>query len=192
MRAKLAAVHRRHLLALLDTYEQEHPGESAVVERMRSFVRARADCFERSCLEGHVTGSAWILSADRGSALLTHHAKLGRWLQLGGHSDGEPDPLAVALREAREESGLHALHPVAGPNGASPLDLDIHEIPARPGEPAHFHYDVRYLFVAEPGQSLVRSSESHDLRWVERGRLRELSSEESLLRLEAKALRRLG
>ena len=76
------------------------------------FVRAHPDCLARTCAPGHLTGSAWIVSPDRRRTLLTHHRKLGKWLQLGGHADGDADLLAVALREAREESGLRGLRVV--------------------------------------------------------------------------------
>src|SRR6185369_5766902 len=112
-----------------------HPEEISTVERMRRFVRSRPDCFERTCREGHVTGSAWVVSSDRSSVLLTHHARLGRWLQLGGHADGETDPFAVALREAREESGMERFREPSGESPPLPLDLDVHVIPARGDEP---------------------------------------------------------
>ena len=94
----------------------------------------------RACFDdGHITGSAWVVDPAGSRLLLTHHRKLGKWLQLGGHSDGEPDTLAVALREAREESGLR-VRPISN----AVLDIDIHTIPALKGEPAHLHYDVRF------------------------------------------------
>ncbi|HZR80160.1 MAG TPA: NUDIX hydrolase [Candidatus Binatia bacterium] len=181
-------MHRRPLLALLDRYLGLHPDEAEVVDRMRAFVSAHRDCFERSCVPGHVTGSAWLLSADRRSVLLTHHRKLGRWLQLGGHADGDPDPLRVALREAREESGLPDVVPLAPGTGAVvPLDVDIHEIPARAGEPAHLHHDVRFLLVAPAGAAIAIGPESNDLRWVARDRLQAYTREKSQLRMEWKA-----
>jgi 8-oxo-dGTP pyrophosphatase MutT (NUDIX family) len=131
-----------------------------------------------------VTGSVWLLSPDRRSVLLTHHRKLDRWLQLGGHADGEPDPFRVAVREAREESGLERF---TSPASALPLDVDVHLIPAHGAEPAHLHHDVRYLLVADPGQDARASAESRALRWVERERLHELVREESMLRMERKA-----
>jgi 8-oxo-dGTP pyrophosphatase MutT (NUDIX family) len=182
-------VHRDHLLRLIDLYAAAYPGELEVAERLRSFVAEHPDCFRRTCAPGHVTGSAWIVSADHERVLLTHHRKLGRWLQLGGHSDGDPDPLRVALREAQEESGLARFAPVATGRDIIPVDLDIHEIPARGDEPAHLHYDVRYLLVAAPGQTIAISDESNDLRWIERNRLHELTTEESQLRMESKARR---
>ena len=185
-------MHRRLLLDVLDRYRELHPEESAVAEQIASFARAHSDCFERTCLPGHVTGSAWIVSADHRQVLLTHHRKLDRWLQLGGHADGDPDPFRVALREAREESGLATLAPLPDGTGLLPLDLDVHRIPARGREPEHLHHDVRYLLVAAPGQELVRSDESHDLRWFERSDLLDRLDEESLRRMDRKASARLA
>ena len=180
-------MHRRPLLALLARHLARRPGDHAVVSRVAGFVLAHPDCFERSCREGHLTASAWILSADHRQVLLTHHRKLDRWLQLGGHCDGEGDPRHVALREAREESGLAGFRFVPDAADPLPLDLDIHPIPARGDEPEHLHLDVRFLLVAEPGQTLRASDESNDLRWFERARLSDWIDEESLLRLERRA-----
>ena len=180
-------MHRRLLIDLLARHVARRPDDAEVVGRVGGFVLAHADCFERSCLEGHITASAWILSPDHRQALLTHHRKLARWLQLGGHTDGEVDPRRVALREAREESGLERFRFL--PDGADPLplDLDIHPIPAHGRDPAHLHLDVRFLLVAEPGQALRKSDESNELQWFERARLSEWIAEESLLRLERRA-----
>ena len=184
-------MHRRALLAALDLYERSEPGEAATVGRVRALVLSRPDCFERSCRPGHVTASCWILSHDRCRFLLTHHRKLGRWLQLGGHSDGESDALAAALREAREESGLREfalIEPAASAAGVSvPIDIDVHPIPAHGGESAHEHHDLRFLLVAAPGQELVRSDESTDLAWFGQDELSVLGADESLLRLARKA-----
>jgi 8-oxo-dGTP pyrophosphatase MutT (NUDIX family) len=180
-------MHRRLLLGLLERHLAQRPEDGDVVARVSAFVRAHPDCFLRSCREGHITGSAWILSADYRQALLTHHRKLGRWLQLGGHSDGDSDPRQVALREAREESGLARLRFLPEATDPLPLDLDVHPIPAHGDEPAHLHLDVRFLLVAEAGQRLRANAESKELRWFARERLAEQVDEESLLRLERRA-----
>jgi 8-oxo-dGTP pyrophosphatase MutT (NUDIX family) len=152
------------------------------LSRYRAFAddaqRSQADCFEafiRSCdapwrrshLAGHLTASAWIVDEAREHALLVHHKKLDRWLQPGGHVDDDDASLFdAALREAREETGLIDLRqPVA--NGASPLfDIDVHAIPARRDEPAHFHYDLRYLFTtARSACTRISANESNDLAW---------------------------
>ena len=128
-----------------------------------------------------MTASALVVNRDRSAMLLTLHAKLGKWLQLGGHADGEADPLAVALREVREESGL-----ATKPLSPEAIDLDIHAIPPRGREPAHFHYDVRFALAAD-SSPLVASHESLDLRWVRLDDVEAFTREKSILRLVAVA-----
>ena len=97
---------------------------------------------------GHFTASAFILSPEGDALLLIHHAKLGRWLQPGGHVEASDSTLLdAARREADEEVGLGALrlHPAAD----GPFDLDVHAIPPLGEEPGHEHFDVRFLFQAE-------------------------------------------
>jgi 8-oxo-dGTP pyrophosphatase MutT (NUDIX family) len=184
-------LHRKPLLDLLERYLARNPDERVSVDHVRQFVRANPDCFLRSCVDGHMTASAWIVSHDHASFLLTHHAKLARWLQLGGHADGDTDLAAVALREAREESGLESFALASGDGDALPLDIDVHLIPARGDEPAHLHHDVRYLLVAARDQALRVSSESLDLRWFPRSRADEVLEDESLLRMARKVERLL-
>lgn len=180
-------MHRRLLLELLARHLARCPADAEIVGRVGGFVLAHADCFERSCREGHITASAWIVSPDHRRVLLTHHRKLDRWLQLGGHCDGECDPREAALREAREESGLERFRFLPDAADPLPLDLDIHAIPAHGADPEHLHLDVRFLLVAEPDQELRASDESNDLQWFERERLADWIEEESLLRLERRA-----
>lgn len=180
-------MHRAELLALLERYLDLFPEDLLRVDHVRQFVRVHPNCFERDCSEGHITGSAWILSADLEHVLLSHHRKLDRWLQLGGHADGDTDTRRVARREAAEESGMTEFETPAGCDPSLPFDVDVHVIPARGREPAHLHHDLRYLLVALPGQELRLSEESRELRWVPRRRLRDLVDEEGILRMERKA-----
>jgi 8-oxo-dGTP pyrophosphatase MutT (NUDIX family) len=173
---------RKPLLDKLSAYRPADPYEARMAEQLRGFVEAHADCFERSLAIGHVTGSAWIIDRERTHALLTHHRKLDKWLQLGGHADGDPDILRVALREAREESSLEEVRPVS----EEIFDVDIHTIPARGSEPEHFHYDVRFLFEADRGSALAVSEESRSLAWVPLDRIAEFNGEQSVLRMVAK------
>jgi 8-oxo-dGTP pyrophosphatase MutT (NUDIX family) len=158
-----------------------------MVERLRRFIAEHPDCFERSLQVGHITGSAWVVDRERTHALLTHHRKLNKWLQLGGHADGDPDILRVALREAREESSLEEIRAVS----ESIFDIDIHVIPARGGEPEHLHYDVRFLLEAERGAPLVASHESRSLAWAPLSGIAALNPEESMIRMVAKTSPRL-
>ncbi len=172
---------------MLARYEVRHPEEAPTVGRVRRLVEGHRDCLERTCWPGHITASTWIVSADRQRFLLTQHRKLGRWLQLGGHVDGDPDVAGAALREAREESGMQRFRWGLVDGGLLPVDIDVHRIPAIGAEPAHEHHDVRFLLVAEAGQDLLRSEESTDLAWFAAERLDEVATEESLHRLGRKA-----
>ena len=173
-------MHRRKLLTLLADYAQVYPQEQAVIERFVAFVEAQPRCFERDCWDGHVTGSAWLLDQQQQRLLLTHHKKLNMWLQLGGHSDGDPDTAQVAKREAEEESGVQVqlLRPQL-------LDIDIHEIPARKADPAHYHFDVRFCFQVLHNAVAV-SDESHNLAWIGIDEIERYTSEHSILRMRDK------
>lgn len=178
---------REALLAMIADYARRFPEEAAVAARFAAFVAAYPDCCERSCVPGHVTGSAWLVSHDHARFLLTHHRKLGRWLQLGGHADGDPDPARVALREATEESGISGLRLATVGGAVRPLDLDAHDIPARGDEPAHVHYDVRYVVVAPPEATIAVSAESLALRWFPSAEPLAVPHDESVARLRHKA-----
>src|SRR6056297_1693050 len=172
----------------LQDYCLRHPGEAAVVDQFRSLLSNQPECFERGNFQpGHVTGSAWLVDDSGEHVLLTHHRKLNAWLQLGGHSDGDPDTAAVAQREAEEESGL-AVELLS----RAILDIDVHEIPARKADPAHFHFDVRFVLVSRSGRDYVVSDESHDLAWVPLARLQQFTTETSILRMARKWTARRG
>jgi 8-oxo-dGTP pyrophosphatase MutT (NUDIX family) len=179
---------RRQLLGLLDRFGATGPIEAAAARMFRDFARAHADCFERSCLTGHFTGSAWLVDGSGQHVLLTHHRKLNLWLQLGGHADGDGDLARVALREAEEESGLRDLTVDAGI-----FDLDRHVIPARGDEPEHWHYDVRFVVRANGSEAFVVGDESHALAWRDIAATAEdPTADESLRRMARKWLDRSG
>lgn len=140
--------------------------------------RYPADAHRRERLEGHLTASALVVDAHRRAALLTHHAKLGRWLQLGGHCDGDANLARAALREALEESGIEGL--VVDP---TPIDVDVHAIPAHAGVPRHVHFDVRFVVVAPLGAVERISDESLALRWITPADLVRLEVDASVSRL---------
>ena len=179
-------MHRAAVLKLLRTHATRalDAHEAAMGAEIIRFVEMHADCLLRSCVPGHLTGSAWIVSPDRTRTLLTHHHKLDKWLQLGGHADGEGDLLAVAVREAHEESGLTRLRAVR----TEIFDCDRHLIPARGTEPEHYHHDLRFMIEADPAEPLVISSESKDLAWVDVARVTGLNPEESIARMVRKTL----
>jgi 8-oxo-dGTP pyrophosphatase MutT (NUDIX family) len=153
---------------------------------MLALAATSGDPFRRDHFApGHFTASAFILAPAGDGLLLVHHAKLDRWLQPGGHVEaGDSDLLAAARREALEEVGLADLPcEVEGP-----FDLDVHAIPARGAEPAHEHFDVRFLFRA-PHERHERSEESHDARWFALRELDAAGFDASVLRAVRKLAR---
>lgn len=149
------------LAAAFEAYRQRWPEEGEVVGHFLALLGDPADPFRRERLAGHFTASSWLVSADGTRTLLTHHRKLGLWLQLGGHADGDDDLARAALKEAGEESGLPGLRL----EGDAIFDLDRHWIPEHKGVPAHWHYDVRYVVHAGEDEAYTISEESLDLAW---------------------------
>jgi 8-oxo-dGTP pyrophosphatase MutT (NUDIX family) len=143
---------------LLDYNESKE--ESEYKNQMLKFLNDK-NPFGRDNLEGHFTGSSWIVTEDNTRALITHHKKLGLKLQLGGHCDGDSDILRVALREAFEESGIPDIKFCR-----QIFDIDIHIIPCKNEVPEHYHYDIRFLFTVDNNADFIVSPESTKLEWI--------------------------
>lgn len=166
----LSPSERLELGRLLAAHEPEGGEEASHLERIRAFVASRDDPFDRSIREGHLTCSAFVLE-PAGTVLLTHHRRLGIWVQVGGHADDERRAHEVALREAVEESGLPdlAFLPSLAFEDGLPrlLDVDIHRISAGRGEPDHDHLDLRFVLTTrEPQRFVANPRESRGLEWV--------------------------
>ncbi|MFN7946282.1 MAG: NUDIX hydrolase [Blastocatellia bacterium] len=172
-------MNREQVLQQLSAHRAFDTHEEQMRRRIAGFVTAHELFHSRTLAIGHLTASAWILDETYSHALLLHHGKLHKWLQPGGHVESDPDMQTAAWREAREESGLHKVRPVFN----DIFDVDVHAIPARPGEPAHDHYDIRFLFTADRSAPLTLSSESKSLAWVALERIAEMTPEESVLRM---------
>jgi 8-oxo-dGTP pyrophosphatase MutT (NUDIX family) len=174
--------------ACLAGFDGESRGDAESSAQFAAFADEHPDCCDRTCVPGHFTGSAWLVSADGERALLLHHRKLDIWVQPGGHADGEGDLAAVALREAEEETGLSGLRIEGGV-----FDLDRHLIPARGADPAHYHYDVRFVVRAGADEAFSVNEESHALRWLP---IREIAADpqadESVRRMARKFLDKYG
>jgi 8-oxo-dGTP pyrophosphatase MutT (NUDIX family) len=179
-------MHRSPLLNLLTSYSEKHPAEQECTTEIVEFVNQHNSCFDRELAIGHITGSAWIVNHAGTHTLLTHHKKLNKWLQPGGHADGESDILQVAKREADEESGLTGLAVEDG----KIFDVDVHQIPTRANEMQHLHYDIRFVFLAHGSEAFVVSEESHNLAWVEIIQLEDYNVDESVMRMAQKWIQR--
>ncbi|HSD18197.1 MAG TPA: NUDIX hydrolase [Thermomonas sp.] len=156
----MSHIDDRALASALAEYARRWPDEHPTVGLFNDLAADPANPYARERLAGHFTASCWLVDRTGERILMTHHRKLGMWLQLGGHADGERDLQLVALKEAEEESGLGGLSVDAGI-----FDLDRHWIPEHKGVPAHWHYDVRYVVHAGEDESYTVSEESHDLAW---------------------------
>jgi 8-oxo-dGTP pyrophosphatase MutT (NUDIX family) len=171
-------------VGLLSAYDPVDPAQRAERDRMLAFCAEHPDALHRSSLAGHLTASALLLDHAGERALMTLHRKLGKWLQLGGHCDGDANLPAVALREATEESGIADLR--VDPR---PLAVDVHAIPEYRGVPEHLHLDTSFLVRAPQSAAAVRSEESHELAWLTPAEARRLRVEPNVLRLFDAALR---
>ncbi len=142
------------------------------------------DCFLRSRLEGHFTASCWVTDANIENVLLLHHKKLGKWLQPGGHTDGDENLIQVATKELEEETGLKdfRLHQT------DIFDMDIHLIPKKKNIPEHYHYDIRFHFIANKPNEIQKNHESLSLKWVKIEGVSELCGDEkSIMRMVEKS-----
>lgn len=180
---------REQVCAALDAHQPCDERERGFVQRMKSLAGGASDPFSRASFgPGHFTASSFVLSPCGGRLLLILHSKLGLWLQPGGHIDATDSSLVnAARREAEEETGLRGLRTVLDGDGL--FDVDIHPIPANPkkGEPAHEHFDLRFLFLSESSE-LSAGSDALAARWVPLGEVIDAGTDDSVLR----ALRKIG
>jgi 8-oxo-dGTP pyrophosphatase MutT (NUDIX family) len=179
------------LRSQLELYRAADVRESAYLARMKELCESVSKpCARTSYAPGHFTASAFVLAPERDALLLILHGKLGLWLQPGGHVDDEDASLlAAARREVREEVGLGELELLE----PAPLDVDIHDIPARKHEPPHQHFDVRFLFRART-RAVQAGSDAKDARWVPLAELAQdglVRSDESVMRAVRKLRQRV-
>lgn len=175
---------RNTILELLRNYWSDDQLENSMLQNTIQFIEQHPDCFERSLLAGHVTGSAWVLNNEGTHALLMHHKKLNKWFQPGGHCDGDPDVMAVAAKEAVEETGV-----VVEPLTTAVFDVDHHVIPENKGVPEHIHYDIRFLFRAEKtSDELPSNPEARSVRWIPLEEVEKYNNSPSITRMVHKSL----
>jgi len=166
---------RAQLFDNLDIYRTSYDEEMLFVPRFKSLLANFPTCYLRSLTTGHMTASAWIVDIQGESALLLHHKKLKRWLQPGGHADGNENCVSVAIKEAEEETGLSSLKLY----NEAIFDLDIHLIPRHKNVAPHFHYDVRFLFTADKTESYKGNDESNEVGWIPLEEIKKISGNEN-------------
>ena len=156
-------MHRNDLLNLLRNYRTRYMDEVAYVRQAISYIEQNEDVFERAA-PVHVTGSAWVVSPDRERVLLMHHRKYGHWFQLGGHADGDPDVINVALKECAEETGVDPAHIKLIDSAI--FDVDLHDVPRIDQVQAHGHIDIRFVVEIDDSMNIPGNNESHEVKWV--------------------------
>lgn len=178
-------MNRDSLLKAIREYETPYSEEEKYKSRFLDLLFFD-NCFERSLLTGHITASAWVLTPDFKQVALLHHKKLDRWLQPGGHADGDEHVQRVAHKELEEETGITDVTLI----GDSFFDIDIHTIPERKGVPEHDHYDVRFAFVANRPDELRKNDESNEVAWIAIDQLEQMvGTDASVLRMKEKSLK---
>lgn len=174
------------LKTLLDTYQPADDREAAHRDAMLRLCTVGMAARSRNhYLPGHFTASALVLSPDCTHLALIRHPKLRRWLQPGGHLEREDgSPMLAALREVEEEVGISQIKLL----DLELFDLDVHDIPENPREPAHQHFDLRYAFISE----IWELEGAHEARWVPLEQIDEAASDASVMRAVGKLMARLA
>lgn len=149
------------LSGLIQNYTTDFEEEIIFKSRFNNLL-IEEYCFERRNLKAHFTASCWVTNQNHDQVLLLHHAKLNRWLQPGGHADGDKNLIAVAMKELSEETGINEIKNIP----EQIFDIDIHTIPKRKNVPEHEHFDARFHFIVNDSLNLMINEESNALKWV--------------------------
>jgi 8-oxo-dGTP pyrophosphatase MutT (NUDIX family) len=177
-------MNKEHLLSLVEDYLKRYPKDKHA-ERVHHFLENQSLFWQRENIEGHITASAWVLSEDQKQTILTHHANLKIWVQLGGHIENEDQSIwDAAKREVLEESGVTPTFI----DKARLFDIDVHLIPeSKKGVPAHYHYDLRVLMYADSFSKIRHDEmESIEVQWVNIDEVHTKSTQESVMRMVRK------
>ncbi len=175
-------LNQKDVLTLLQSHQPASKKERQDTQRTIEFVQNTSLFWQRNTLYGHITASAWIVDTTYRYAILVHHKKLNQWFQPGGHIENDIDMLAAAKREAIEETGIKQLEIASTPI----FDIDVHSIPANKSMPQHWHFDIRFAFLADAAIQPHVSDESHDVRWILLEELTRLNNDESITRMAEK------
>lgn len=181
-------MHRTDLIQRLRSYRTSFIEEASMVERSLRFVLSHENCFDRNLAHGHVTGSAWVINPARTHTLMLHHRKLDRWLQPGGHADGDPDMMQVVFKETSEESGIDVSQIKLLDQNI--FDVDIHTIYPSAHDHRHIHYDIRFLVEIDDQLPLPGNTESHQVAWIRLWQVSHYNNLASLHRMVRKTLKR--
>ncbi len=158
---------KEKLIAQIRSYQPCNGQEAADRDLILKLIEGSKDLSLRSTLQAHLTASAWVVSPDRKRVLMAYHNLYNSWAWLGGHADGSWDLMAVAEREAREESGIGELKLLYdGIFSLEVLTVDGHE---KKGSyvPSHLHLNLTYLFEGDPEATVrIKADENSRVGWI--------------------------
>ena len=175
-------MERKNVLKDVIKYKENNPKED--ISLLESFIKDNINPFTRENLEGHITCSSWIVDQKMEKVLLIHNKKFDKWLQPGGHMEKGETVFEAAIREGTEETGIKDLDFYM----KEIFDIDIHQIPEnkKKNEPAHYHYDVRFVTKAKDYDVSIEKEECNDFQWIDLKELKKQTSDESILRMISK------
>ena len=159
----------------LITLVQDYPENDSHKKKVLQFLKKFEDFWTKKNEEGQITASCWVVNKDQTKVLMTHHKKLARWLQIGGHLESEDNSIVDScIRELKEESGLTQFKLLQN----EIFDIDVHHIPeSRKGVPAHVHYDIRMLFEADENEEIqFDKEESNNIIWMRLDKIKGLQN----------------
>ena len=155
------------LLHMIEQYIPACEQEERDRELMIRFLQSNEDCLSRDNRIAHFTGSSWIVNKKRDKVLMAYHNIYDSWAWTGGHADGAADLLQVAIREAKEETGIRTIEPIMKePCSLEILTVDGH-IKRGVYIASHLHLNLTFLLEADEGQALsVKADENSGVRWI--------------------------
>jgi 8-oxo-dGTP pyrophosphatase MutT (NUDIX family) len=159
---------------VMTEYLEHFPGDQPTIAELRGLRESGAKIISRKEFRGHVTCGGIVIGGNR-KLLMIHHRSLDKWLFPGGHLEESDTSLrGAAMREIGEETGISsdALNALGDVMSRIPIHVDCHTIPANPSkqEPAHRHFDFRFVFAGEPGQIHLQTEEVCAWEWVDGAR----------------------
>lgn len=172
---------KHELIESILKYQDQYPEErdpGIVID----FIESTDNLFGRDSMKGHITCSAWVLNADLTEVVLVKHRRLDRWIRPGGHIEAMESPFEGAYREGVEETGIQELTPWS----SDIFHISVHDFPSGKDGPAHYHYDLRYLFIAPPQAELVMTDETDGVRWVNLHQIHEYTEEATMIDMAEK------
>ena len=175
---------------LIEAYAPQTPGEAADRSQMLAFMAANTGWLTRENAMAHVTASAWVVDPARKRALMAFHNIYNSWSWTGGHADGDDDLLAVALREAREETGILARPVLETPISLETISVSNH-VKRGIFVSSHIHMNVTYLLEADPETPIrIKPDENKGVMWLDNSEIDDRVTEAEMRPIYAKLIAR--